>query len=141
MSTRKLARPLLAGALGLALALALGGLTGCQAQSQPAPPPPGGISADRAVGDIMVRFRAPAVNDSIEAGRLLADIPGPMRFVVKRPMSGGVWLVTAITDKPDATLDQAVGILREAPRIEVAEPDRLLKPNRSMPTSRDMPPG
>lgn len=140
MSTRKLVRPLLTGALGLALALALGGLSGCQAQSKPVPPPPGGITADRSLGDIMVRFRPPAVNDSVEAGKLLAEIQGPARFVVKRPMSGGVWLVTAISDNADATLEQALERLRAAPRVEVAEPDRLLKPNREMPKTREMPP-
>ncbi|MDF3839145.1 hypothetical protein P3W85_40350 [Cupriavidus basilensis] len=120
--------------------LALLALTACQAQQRPSAPPANSISADRAVGDIMVRFSAPPVITSEEAGRLLEPIAGPIRFVVKRPMSGGVWLVTAISASADATLDQAVATLRAAPRIELAEPDRVLKPNRTMPSGRDMPP-
>jgi len=127
-------------AISAAAGLALLALTGCQAQAGASAPPTGSISADRALGDIMVRFTPPAVNMSEDAGRLLAGIEGPIRFVVKRPMSGGVWLVTAITPSADATLDQAVATLRAAPRIETAEPDRVIKPNRTIPTTRDMPP-
>ncbi|MNY20495.1 hypothetical protein D3C86_1539760 [compost metagenome] len=76
---------------------------------------------------------------SEDAGKLLAGIEGPVRYVVKRPMSGGVWLVTAITAVPDITLDQAVATLQAAPRVESATSDRTLKPHRTMPTSRDMP--
>lgn len=131
--------PGIAVTLGVAGALALLSLTGCQAQ-QASAPPPGAITADRALGDIMVRFRPPAVTESLEAGRLLAQIEGPVRFVVKRPMSGGTWLVTAITPSADITLDQAVDTLRAAPRVEIADPDRILKPNRRMPTGRDASP-
>ncbi|WP_441629972.1 hypothetical protein [Cupriavidus sp. 2MCAB6] len=136
--SRSMARPLrITAACGL---LALLALTACQAQQRPYAPA-GSISADRAVGDIMVRFSAPPVTGSEEAGRLLESISGPIRFVVKRPMSGGVWLVTAISQSGDATMEQAVATLRAAPRIELAEPDRVLKPNRTMPMGRDMPPG
>lgn len=125
-----------AGAVAIAAFLAL---TGCQAQPKSSQPPRGAISADRVVGDIMVRFTAPDVNVSAEAGKLLDTIEGPIRYVVKRPLSGGVWLVTAISASPDATMDQALATLRAAPRIGTAEPDRMLKPNHTMPVSRDMP--
>ena len=65
-------------------------------------------------------------------------VPGPARYVVKRPMSAGVWLVTAITNTPDVTLDQALATLRAAPRVASATPDRMLKPHRGMPPGRDM---
>lgn len=137
--SRKPARPLrltiLCGALAL---LALATLSACQAQRPSAPA--SSLNADRAVGDIMVRFTAPPVTASEDAGRLVESIAGPIRFVVKRPMSGGVWLVTAISASADATLDQAVATLRAAPRIDTAEPDRVLKPNRTQPASRDMRP-
>lgn len=126
-------------ALATAATAALLGLSGCQAHSGASAPPPGSITDDRALGDIMVRFRPPAVDMSEDAGKLLVEIKGPIRYVVKRPMSGGVWLVTAISNTAGATLDQAVDTLRATPRIETAEPDRLIKPNRTMPTSRDMP--
>ncbi|MGO4328303.1 hypothetical protein AB4Z48_24540 [Cupriavidus sp. 2TAF22] len=139
--SRKPARPLrLTAACGALALLALATLSACQAQ-RPSAPPANSISADRAVGDIMVRFTAPPVIASEDAGRLLESIAGPIRFVVKRPMSGGVWLVTAISASADATLDQAVATLRTAPRIETAEPDRVLKPNRTQPIGRDMQPG
>jgi hypothetical protein len=80
------------------------------------------------------------VTVSEDAGKLLADVQGPVRYVVKRPMSGGVWLVTAITAQADVTLDQAVATLQAAPRVESATPDRMLKPHRAMPVGRDMPP-
>ncbi|WP_183035657.1 hypothetical protein [Cupriavidus sp. UME77] len=135
--SRSLARPLrITAACGL---LALLALTACQAQQRPSAPPLNSISADRAVGDIMVRFSAPPVTVSEDADRLLASIAGPIRFVVKRPMSGGVWLVTAISASADATIDQALATLRSSPRIELAEPDRVLKPNRTQPVGRDMP--
>lgn len=127
-------------AIATAASAALLALSGCQAQSGAYAPPPGSISDDRSLGDIMIRFKPPAVDQSVDAGKLLAEIKGPIRFVVKRPMSGGVWLVTAISPSPDATLDQAVDTLRAAPRIDTAEPDRLIKPSRNVPTSRDMPP-
>lgn len=129
-----------AAALVLCAASAFATLSGCASEAQSYTPPPGSITDDRAIGDIMVRFTPPAVTVSEDAGKLLAGIAGPFRYVVKRPMSGGVWLVTAISKAPDATLDQAVTTLRAAPRIETAEPDRMLKPHRSLPTSRDMPP-
>jgi hypothetical protein len=136
--SRSLARPLLiTAACGL---LALLSLSACQAPQHSYAPPANSISADRAVGDIMVRFSAPPVSGSEEADRLLEAITGPIRFVVKRPMSGGIWLVTAISPSADVTIDQAVATLRAAPRIELAEPDRVLKPNRTMPIGRDMPP-
>jgi len=128
-------------ATGTAAALALLALSACQAQPKASEPPKGSITADRALGDIMIRFTPPEVNLSVDAGHLLAGIEGPIRFVVKRPMSGGVWLVTAISASPGATLDQALATLRAAPRIQTAEPDRVLRPNRTYPTSRDMPPG
>ncbi|QYY32599.1 hypothetical protein K2O51_17665 [Cupriavidus pinatubonensis] len=124
-------------AAAAAATLALLALSGCQAQ--PSQPPRGAITADRVVGDIMVRFTAPDVIVSEEAGKLLDTIEGPIRFVVKRPLSGGVWLVTAISASPDATMDQALATLRAAPRVGTAEPDRVLKPNHTMPVSRDMP--
>ncbi len=129
--------PVLAAAAAATVALLA--LPGCQAQPKASQPPRGSISADRVVGDIMVRFTAPDVNVSEEAGKLLEPIEGPIRFVVKRPLSGGVWLVTAISASPDATMDQALATLRAAPRIGTAEPDRVLKPNHTMPVSRDMP--
>ena len=105
MSTRKLVRPLLTGALGPALALALGGLTGCRAQSKPVPPPPGGITADRSLGDIMVRFRPPAVNDSVEAGKLLAEIQGrrASSSSARCPAASGWSPPSAITPTPRST--------------------------------------
>ncbi|WP_367394968.1 hypothetical protein [Cupriavidus sp. Agwp_2] len=126
-------------ALATAATAALLALSGCQAHSGASAPPPGSITDDRALGDIMVRFKPPAVDMSEDAGKLLAEIKGPIRYVVKRPMSGGVWLVTAISSSADATIDQAVDTLRATPRIETADPDRLIQPNRTMPTSRDMP--
>jgi len=128
-------------AAACAAAFSLLALTGCQSQGQRAAsaPPVGSLSADRSLGDIMIRFNQPEVTASMDAGKQLAQIEGPIRFVVKRPMSGGVWLVTAISPSPDATLDQAVATLRAAPRIASADPDRVLKPNRTMPAGRDMP--
>ncbi|MDK3026557.1 hypothetical protein QO239_28515 [Cupriavidus taiwanensis] len=126
-------------AVATAASAALLALSACQAQPKASAPPPGSITDDRALGDIMVRFKPPAVDMSEDAGKLLAEIKGPIRYVVKRPMSGGVWLVTAISPSADATLDQAVDTLRATPRIDTAEPDRLLKPSRNIPTSRDMP--
>ncbi|QQX85439.1 hypothetical protein JJQ59_05760 [Cupriavidus necator] len=126
-------------AIATAASAALLALSACQAQPKSSAPPPGSISDDRSLGDIMVRFKPPAVNLSEDAGKLLAEIKGPIRYVVKRPMSGGVWLVTAISPSADATIDQAVETLRATPRIETAEPDRVLKPNRNIPASRDMP--
>ncbi|RDK10262.1 hypothetical protein [Cupriavidus lacunae] len=126
-------------AIATAASAALLALSACQAQPKASAPPPGSISDDRAIGDIMVRFKPPAVNLSEDAGKLLAEIKGPIRYVVKRPMSGGVWLVTAISASADVTIQQAVETLRATPRIETAEPDRLIKPSRSIPTSRDMP--
>lgn len=126
-------------ALATAASAALLALSACQAQSGASAPPPGSITDDRALGDIMIRFKPPAVDMSEDAGKLLAEIKGPIRYVVKRPMSGGVWLVTAISATPGTTLDQAVDTLRSTPRIDTAEPDRMIQPNRTMPTSRDMP--
>ncbi len=126
-------------AVAVAATAALLALPGCQAQPKASQPPRGAISTDRVVGDIMVRFTAPDVNVSEEAGKLLDTIEGPIRFVVKRPLSGGVWLVTALSGSPDATMDQALATLRAAPRVGTAEPDRVLKPNHTMPVSRDMP--
>ena len=123
-----------------ALALtALTTMTGCASESKSFAPPPGSITSDRAIGDILVKFTPPEVVVSEDAGKLLATIEGPVRFVVKRPMSGGVWLVTAITASPDITIDQAVATLKAAPRVESATPDRMLKPHRTMPGGRDMP--
>ncbi len=138
MTIGKLPQTRRARCVAAAFGLALLSLTGCQAQP-PASPPPGAITTDRPLGDIMVRFSPPAVTESMEAGRLLAQIEGPVRFVVKRPMSGGMWLVTAIAPSADTTLDQAVATLRAAPRVEIADPDRVLKPNRRMPEGRDQP--
>lgn len=106
---------------------------------KPAAPPEGSITDDRALGDIMVRFTPPPVETSLQAGQVLGEIKGPVRFVVKRPMSGGVWLVTAISPEPDATLDQALETLRAVPRVQTAEPDRLLRPHRARPEGRDLP--
>ncbi|CAG2129900.1 hypothetical protein [Cupriavidus numazuensis] len=126
-------------AAATAATVALLALPGCQAQPKASQPPRGAITADRVVGDIMVRFTAPDVIISEEAGKLLDTIEGPIRFVVKRPLSGGIWLVTAISASPDTTMDQALATLRAAPRVGTAEPDRVLKPNHTMPVSRDMP--
>lgn len=130
-STHRLRRLLFVAALcGVAAVAACG--------TSPAEPPPGAISDDRALGDILVSF-TPPVTTSLQAGEVLGQIEGPVRFVVKRPMSGGVWLVTAITAQPDATLDQALQTLRGQPRVQHAEPDRLLRPHRTIPQGRDMP--
>ncbi|SDD24304.1 hypothetical protein SAMN05216345_107111 [Cupriavidus sp. YR651] len=127
-------------ALAIALALtALTAMSGCASESKSFAPPRGSITNDRAIGDILVKFTPPDVNVSEDAGKLLAGIEGPVRYVVKRPMSGGVWLVTAITASADVTLNQAVETLRAAPRVESATPDRTLKPHHGMPPSRDMP--
>lgn len=123
-----------ATALGAAIAA-----SGCASESKSFAPPRGSITDDRAIGDILVKFTAPEVTASEDAGQLLAKIEGPVRYVVKRPMSGGVWLVTAITANADITLEQAVATLAAAPRVESATPDRMLKPHRTIPTSRDMP--
>ncbi|RZT42610.1 hypothetical protein [Cupriavidus agavae] len=120
-------------------ALALTALSGCASESKSFAPPRGSLTDDRALGDILVKFTPPDVVVSEDAGKLLATVPGPVRYVVKRPMSGGVWLVTAITTSADVTLDQAVATLQAAPRVESATPDRMLKPHRSRPTGRDMP--
>lgn len=131
-STRPLRRLLFVAALcGVAAVAACG--------TSPAEPPPGAISDDRSLGDILVSFTPPPVTTSLQAGEVLQQIKGPVRFVVKRPMSGGVWLVTAITAQPDATMDQALATLRSQPRVEHAEPDRLLRPHRTIPPGRDMP--
>lgn len=133
-------RKVLAMALVAAASLAsLGAVSGCASESKSFAPPRGSITDDRAIGDILVKFTPPEVTVSEDAGKLLAGIEGPVRYVVKRPMSGGVWLVTAITAVPDITLDQAVATLQAAPRVESATSDRTLKPHRTMPTSRDMP--
>jgi hypothetical protein len=129
---------------GVPLFAALGtmavlGLTGCSSSHTASAPPPGSITNDRSLGDIMVRFNPPPVVVSEDAGKQLAAIKGPIRFVVKRPMSGGVWLVTAISPAADATIDQAVATLKAESRIASAEPDRVLKPNRTQPLGRDMP--
>jgi hypothetical protein len=124
-------RKVLAMALAAAASLAsLGAVSGCASESKSFAPPRGSITDDRAIGDILVKFTPPEV---------MATIEGPVRYVVKRPMSGGVWLVTAITAAPDITLEQAVTTLQAAPRVESATSDRTLKPHRTMPTSRDMP--
>ncbi|NYH98416.1 hypothetical protein FHX63_001192 [Cupriavidus plantarum] len=142
-SDRRQARPMRRAVLSTMVAAAavagLAAMSGCASESRSYAPPPGSITDDRAIGDIMVRFTPPEVIVSEDAGKLLAGIAGPYRYLVKRPMSGGVWLVTAISKSPDATLDQAVTVLRAAPRIETAEPDRLLKPHRAIPRTRDMP--
>lgn len=121
------------------LLVALPALSGCKTAPDTNAPPLGSISADRVLGDILVRFNDPPVTASEDAGKLLGRIDGPIRFLVKRPMSGGVWLVTAISTAEDATLDQAVQTLRGTPRVAAADADRLLKPHRTMPVSRDMP--
>lgn len=120
-------------------ALAVTAVSGCASESKSFAPPRGSITDDRAIGDILVKFTPPDVTTSEDAGKLLTAIEGPVRYVVKRPMSGGVWLVTAITKSPDITADQAVATLQAAPRVESATPDRMLKPHRSMPVGRDMP--
>ncbi|WP_227459789.1 hypothetical protein [Cupriavidus pauculus] len=143
MTHRKPPLPLRRAAAVSAAALALTALfaaSGCASESKSFAPPRGSITDDRAIGDILVKFTAPEVTVSEDAGKLLADVQGPVRYVVKRPMSGGVWLVTAITAQADVTLDQAVATLQAAPRVESATPDRVLKPHRAMPTGRDMPP-
>lgn len=131
---RNAARLLLVGAVLGALALA-----GCQSQRKPLAPPAGSITDDRSIGDIMVRFEPPEVTTSLEAGRLLEAATGPIRYVVKRPLSGGVWLVTAISPAPDADMAQAVATLRTVPRVAMAEPDDLRAPSRQFPIGRDMP--
>lgn len=137
---RPVSRPARRATRRLTLAVALCGLALAAAcSSKPATPPPGAITDDRAVGDILVRFTPPAVDTSLQAGELLAQAKGPIRFVVKRPMSGGTWLVTAISPSPEATIEQAVTTLRALPRIEAAEADRRLTPSRPKPTGRDMP--
>lgn len=118
---------------------ALTTVSGCASESKSFAPPRGSITDDRAIGDILVKFTPPEVVQSEDADKLLATIAGPVRYVVKRPMSGGVWLVTAITASADVTLDQAVATLQSAPRVASATPDRMLKPHRAMPTGRDMP--
>ncbi|CAG9176839.1 hypothetical protein [Cupriavidus pampae] len=137
---RSPARNALSALLAAAAFAGFGAMSGCASEARSYTPPPGSITDDRAIGDIMVRFTPPAVIVSEDAGKLLAGIAGPYRYVVKRPMSGGVWLVTAISKSADATLEQAATTLRAAPRIETAEPDRMLKPHRTMPNTRDMPP-
>jgi hypothetical protein len=132
---KTVARLLLAGA-----ALGIVAVAGCQSHSKPLAPPAGSITDDRSIGDIMVRFTPPEVTTSLEAGRLLEAATGPIRFVVKRPLSGGVWLVTAISPSPDADMAQAVATLRTVPRIDLAEPDDLRAPSRPFPIGRDMPP-
>lgn len=63
----------------LTLAVALCGLALAAAcSSKPAMPPPGSITDDRAVGDILVRFTPPAVDTSLQAGELLAQAKGPI---------------------------------------------------------------
>lgn len=127
-------------AVAAALALtALTAISGCASESKSFAPPRGSITDDRAIGDILVQFTPPDVTTSEDAGKLLAAVEGPVRYVVKRPMSGGTWLVTAITAKADVTLDQAVATLQAAPRVASATPDRMLKPHRAMPVGRDMP--
>lgn len=133
--TRTLARLLIVGA-----ALGVVAIAGCQSQRKPLAPAAGSITDDRSIGDIMVRFTPPEVNTSLEAGRLLEAIPGPIRFVIKRPLSGGVWLVTAISPSPEANMAQAVATLRTVPRVALAEPDDLRAPSRPFPIGRDMPP-
>ncbi|WP_458216331.1 hypothetical protein [Paracidovorax citrulli] len=125
-------------AAGCVMAAALG-LAACGSGRVPAAPPEGSITDDRALGDILVRFSPPEVTESMQAGELLAGAPGPVRFVVKRPMSGGIWLVTAISADETVTLDQALTTLRGLPRIQTAEPDRLQGPSRMPPTGRNMP--
>lgn len=133
--TRRVATSALV-ALGLT---ALAAISGCASESKSFAPPRGSITDDRAIGDILVKFTPPEVTLSEEAGKLLADVQGPVRYVVKRPMSGGAWLVTAITASADVTLDQAVATLQASPRVESATGDRMLRPHRAMPATRDMP--
>lgn len=128
-----------ATALAAVALTALSAVSGCASESKSFAPPLGSITDDRAIGDILVQFAPPEVTVSEDAGKLLAAIPGPVRYVVKRPMSGGTWLVTAITASADVTLDQAVATLQAAPRVTSATPDRLLRPHRDRPVSRDMP--
>ncbi len=71
-----------------------------------------------------------------DAGKLLAKIEGPVRYVVKRPMPRGVGRSPPSRTTPDITFDQAVATLQAAPRVESATSDRMLKPHRTMPTSR-----
>ncbi|MBY4895820.1 hypothetical protein [Cupriavidus sp. AU9028] len=136
-------RPLLRRVLGcvaVGCVMAAGlGLAACGSGRAPAAPPEGSITDDRALGDILVRFSPPDVNESMQAGELLAAATGPVRFVVKRPMSGGIWLVTAISADKTATLEQALTTLRALPRVQTAEPDRFQGPSRPQPTGRDMP--
>ncbi|WP_231906977.1 hypothetical protein [Cupriavidus sp. D384] len=133
--TRHLAASALV-ALGLT---ALTALSGCASESKSFAPPRGSITDDRAIGDILVKFTPPEVTMSEDAGKLLADVQGPVRYIVKRPMSGGAWLVTAITASADVTLAQAVATLQAAPRVESATADRMLRPHRTKPAGRDMP--
>ncbi len=135
---RRIAVPAMAAAVALTLG-ALTSISGCASESKSFAPPRGSITDDRAIGDILVKFTPPDVVVSEDAGKLLAAIEGPVRYVVKRPLSGGVWLVTAITASADVTLDQAVATLQASPRVASATPDRVLKPHRAIPVSRDMP--
>jgi hypothetical protein len=142
-SSRKTANPIarrLATSALVALGLtALTAVSGCASESKSFAPPRGSITDDRAIGDILVKFAPPEVTVSEDAGKLLAEVQGPVRYVVKRPMSGGAWLVTAITASADVTLEQAVATLKAAPRVESATADRMLRPHRTKPVSRDMP--
>lgn len=142
-SSRKIANPIarrLATSALVALGLtALTAVSGCASESKSFAPPRGSITDDRAIGDILVKFAPPEVTASEDAGKLLAEVQGPVRYVVKRPLSGGAWLVTAITASTDITLDQAVATLKAAPRVESATADRMLRPHRTKPVSRDMP--
>ena len=137
--SHRMARRATASAIAALALTALTAVSGCASESTSFAPPRGSITDDRAIGDILVKFAPPEVTASEEAGKLLAEIKGPVRYMVKRPMSGGVWLVTAVTASADVTLDQAVATLQAAPRVESATPDRLLRPHRTMPGSRDMP--
>lgn len=130
--------PLRKSALLLAAALALPLLAACQSQGASAPP--GSISTERVISDLLVSFTDPPVLTSIEAGSLLDKVEGPIRYVVKRPMSGGVWLVTAISQDADVTVQTAVDTLRAAPRILSVDAEDRRRPARSMPSGRDMPP-
>lgn len=136
---RRFGRHAATSALVAASLTVLSALTGCASESKSFAPPRGSITDDRALGDILVKFTPPEVTASEDAGKLLAQVAGPVRYVVKRPMSAGVWLVTAITASADVTMDQAVATLQAAPRVESATADRMLRPHRAMPTSRDMP--
>ncbi|MFJ5382359.1 hypothetical protein ACIPID_11850 [Cupriavidus sp. CER94] len=135
----RFARHLGASVLAALSLTALTAVSGCASESKSFAPPRGSITDDRAIGDILVKFAPPEVTASEDAGKLLAEVQGPVRYVVKRPMSGGVWLVTAITASADVTLDQAVATLQAAPRVASATPDRMLRPHRGKPVSRDMP--